>query len=394
MNAKQAMRTPRLFAIGCGIFMAVQFAFATHVTAQIIPAISGRVLDAATGEPVKGINVALHASRYEGFSVDTFMNDDKLTGQSGDFQFSRAVVGDGSPLSNFRGYWLTMNTDKGDSSGTDENTDQDVFYNPMANRRGQSVGNKKYFPLTIEFTPQACANSWNATCVYENPTSGLSIQLIPVIDDVKDCKQMENNSLQERCRQLNTYRAAFVHVDSYEEVKKGRELCNEVDGRTILEICLWELELYVANPAYERPIKPQVNEPIPDGMFPESLAGLPVTKNKHCGPRLEFSGRVMCAAGYGTETEQLVDVLIEEWPESEPSTAPPPWNPSYRDHEHATVTEELRPHGKILRYHGPQCNSFFWYSGDRHVEVLSCYLVPQLEQFVSYYLAKFPSTFQ
>src|SRR5256885_4541318 len=34
-----------------------------------------------------------------------------------------------------------------------------------------------------------------------------------------------------------------------------------------------------------------------------------VTKNKHCGPRLEFTGRVMCTAGYGTRSEEHTSEL-------------------------------------------------------------------------------------
>jgi hypothetical protein len=345
---------------------------------------------------VKGVNVALHTSRHEGFSVHTFLKDDKLTGQSGGFQFPASVQEGQTPLSNFEGYWLTVNTDKGDSRGTDENTFVDVLYNPMSNRRGQSVGNKMYYPLTIEFTQEACAHIWNATCVHENRTSGLSIQLIPVLNDVEDCMKINDSSLQERCRQLNTYRAALVHVDTYEEVKKDKRLCSEVDHGPISKTCLWQLDLYVANPArgFDRPMKPQVKEPIPDGMFPDSIAGLPVMKNRHCGPRLEFSGRVICASGYGTETKQLVAVYIEEWPGSEPSLRPTDWKPQYTDHDKATVSVEIRPGGQVLRYNGPQYNSFMWFSGDKHVEVFFYEPIPAQEQFVSFYLKHFPSTLQ
>lgn len=293
-----------------------------------------------------------------------------------------------------RSYWLTVNEGNEETGQEENSAETQVFYNPMSNRRGWAVGDKRYFPLIVTFRPEGCDRVWAATCLHIASRTDIAIPLIPVLDGIYGCNAIGESSLKEKCRQLNTYRGAFLHVDSYEEVKKGKELCNEVDGGAISKTCLLQLEAYVANPAYEREMKPQVNEPIPEGMFPESLGGLPVTKNKHCGPQLEFSGRVMCFAGYGTETEQLVAVHIEQWPESEQSTVPPPWNPGYRDHEYATVTEEQRPHGKVLRYHGPQCNSFLWYSGERHVEVLSCYPVPQLEQFVTYYLERFPSTFQ
>jgi hypothetical protein len=129
-------------------------------------------------------------------------------------------------------------------------------------------------------------------------------------------------------------------------------------------------------------------------MFPDSIAGL-LVKNKHCGPRLRFSGRVMCGAAYGSETKELLaTVQIEDFPEEETSNKPPPWNPSYTDHNEAKIREESLGDSKVLRYQGPQFNSFYWYSGKRHVEVFFYMPVPQQEQFVSYYLKRLPSNFQ
>src|SRR5271154_7458695 len=99
----------------------------------------------------------------------------------------------------------------------------------MSNRRGSAVGDTRYFPLTISFRHEGCDRVWAPTCMYQPSSSDIVIPPIPVLDDVNDCKRIADSSLQEKCRQLNTYRAAFVHVDSYEEVKKGKKLCNDVD---------------------------------------------------------------------------------------------------------------------------------------------------------------------
>ena len=364
-----------------------------YLAAQVILPVSGRVVDAITGMPIQGMSLTLQISTYEGFSVHTEVKNTATSNHAGRFSLAGTDHPAASPLDQIRSYWLTVN-EGFEETGLEENSaETQILSNPMSNRRGWEVGDKRYFPLTVSFRPEGCDRVWAAACTYTASRGDIVISLIPVLDDVYGCHAIGEPSLKEKCRQLNTYRGAFLHVDSYEEVKKGKELCNEVDGGTISNTCLSQLAGYVANPAYEREVKPQVNEPIPESMFPGALAGVAI-KNKHCGPRLEFSGRVLCFAGYGTETEQLVVIHIEEWPDSEQSTVPPPWNPSYRDHEQAIVTEEQRPNGKVLRYHGPQCSSFFWYSGDRHIEVLSCYPVPQLEQFVSYYLAKFPSNFR
>jgi hypothetical protein len=377
-------------------FCAVPFPKFLFVAAQVIPPVTGQLVDAISGKPIGGMGLTLQMSTYRGFSVHTEVKSTATSDLSGSFSLSGFKHPAETVLNEVRAYWLTVNEGLEATGQEESSAETQILYNPMSNRRDMVVGDTQYFPLTITFRHEGCARVWAAACMYMTSWSSIAVPVIPVLDDVKECNRIGNELLRENCRQLNTYRAAFVHVDSYEEVKKDKELCNEVDNGGIAKTCLWQLDLYVANPAhgYVRPMKPQVNEPIPEGMFPDSLAGLTVMKNKHCGPRLEFSGRVMCAAGYGSETKELVAVYIEEWPEEEQSTKPPTWKPAYTDQKEAAVTEELRPDGKVLRYRGPQYNSFYWHSSDRHVEVFFYYPIPQEEQFVSYYLAKFPSSFQ
>jgi hypothetical protein len=213
------------------------------------------------------------------------------------------------------------------------------------------------------------------------------------MNDVSDCGQIRNSSIQGRCKQLNAYRAAFMHVDSYEDVQRDKERCHQLESASVSKTCLDQLASYVANPAYDRSIKPQVGEPIPDGMFPDSIAGVPVMTNKHCGPRLELSGRIMCASGYGTQLKQLVAVYIELWPGSAKSIEARDWRPQYTDYAESIVNAEVWPGGgKILHYQGTMYNSFFWFSGERHVEVFFYHQIPERDQFVSYYLTQFPST--
>jgi len=361
----------------------------------VIAPVKGKVADAVTGRPIPGVALTLQASNYEGFSVGTEVKSRATSNLFGSFSLSGFNHPAKTPLDEIRSYWVTVNEGL-EATGQEENSAEVwILYDPMSNRGGMpAVANTRYFPLTVTFHQEGCSRAWAAACMYMTSSTDIVIPVIPVLDEVKDCLRIGDESLREKCRQLNTYRAAFVHVDSYEEVKKDKELCNAVDHGTITKACLWQLELYVANPAYARPIKPQVNEPILEGMFPNSLGEVPVMKNKHCGPRLEFSGRVMCAAGYGSETKELVAVYIEEWPEEERTAKPPDWRPQYTDYKQATISEEMRPQGKILRYRGPQYNSFYWYSGDRHVEVFFYYPIAQQEQFISYYLAKFPSNFR
>ena len=111
----------------------------------------------------------------------------------------------------------------------------------MFNRRGQPVGDKAYFPQAVTFTPDGCDRILNPACTYQESRRDFSVLLIPVLNNVEDCKKIEDSSVIENCRQLNTYRSAFVHVDNYEEVQKGKKLCDEVDAGPISRICLVQL---------------------------------------------------------------------------------------------------------------------------------------------------------
>jgi len=373
---------------------------------KVIPPVNGRVVDAVTGKSVRGVGLTLGSSSYEGWSVNTEVNHCATTGVFGWFFLLGGLSWRVLPTQ-FRSYWVTVNGGS-QLSEMEERTAIDlVLYSPLANRRNAPLTDRRYFPLTVSFGSHGCDQAWSPTCMYKSVWWGISIPLIPVLEDVNECKKIASASLQENCRELNTYRAAFVHVDSYEEVRIGRELCNEVDHGAISKTCLERLKLYIANVGFDqKPFKLQVNEPVPDGMFPDSIAGVHATENRHCGPRLFFDGRVSCAGSYGTATKQFVTVYIEEWPETELSSKPPMFN---HVGSSTNVTEERHLGGKITRYQGQwnsseqrpdgkisyyqhQSNSFGWYSRNRLVEVAFYNPIPQQEQFLSYYLQKYPGS--
>lgn len=179
-------------------------------------------------------------------------------------------------------------------------------------------------------------------------------------------------------------------MDSYQDEQKDKELCNSVDGGGISRICLSVLEGLSINAK-----SAQFPEPIPEGMFPDAIAGVPVMDSKSCGPRLAFDGSVRCVAWYGSDAlvmNPLVSVYIEEIPGSATSIAPD-WRPRYADQSEATVSAELWPGGgKFLHYKGQMYESYFWYSGDRHVEVFFYHPTSERDEFVSYYMRRYPST--
>jgi hypothetical protein len=385
------------------VFLIIPIALVFFLAVRVILPVTGRVVDAVSGKSIRGVRLSLEMSHYKGWSVHTELHDRAKSGTFGWFFLSGGLRWRGLPLPEFRSYWLTVNEADQISGQEEVSAAIQTMYNPMFNSRRAVVGDKNYFPLTVTFHRNGCERVWPATCMYKPFWWGISLPLIPVLEDINDCKRIKNLSLRENCRQLNTYRAAFVHGDSYDQVQKGKALCAEVDHAGLSSACLQQLALYIDNPAYERPIK-QVNEPTPDGMFPDSVAGLPAMNNGHCGPQLKFDGRVTCAGGYGTSVKQLVAVYFERWPEN--SNKPHEWS---HVGNQTDVTEEVRATGKILRYQGKwysgvqgadgksmqyehKVNSYVWCSANTVVEVLFYDPIPEQEKLLSYYLQKFPST--
>jgi hypothetical protein len=383
------------------LFLAIPLTLIFFFAVRVVPPVLGRVVDAVSGKSIRGVRVTLEMSHYQGWSVNTELHDNAKSGIFGWFFLSGALRWRGLPLPNFRSYWMTVNGSDQISGLEEKSAATQFMSNPMFNRKGIAVGDKRYFPLTVTFRRHGCDRVWAATCMYMPFSWDISVPLIPVLDDIHECNKIWNPSLRENCRQLNTYRAAFLHMDSYEDVKRAKALCAEVDHAGLSSWCLAELPQYIGGLGYERPIKPEVNELIPDGMFPDFIGGLPVMSNKHCGPRLLLDGQVNCAASYGTVLKTAVSVSIQQWPEG--AQKPENWG-----HMGGNVSEGVRAGGKVFRhddvwYSGVQSSNgklittqhsstaYRWYSGNTYVEVLFYDPLPQEEQFLSYYLQKFPS---
>ena len=368
--------------------------FVLLITFLMIPPTCGRVVDAITGRPVRDVNVVLQVSTYEGFGVDTEVKHVTSTNRfgwfllPGNFQWKL-------PLSDFRGSWLAVNEDKEGSIGGEEGSaSTEVSSNPMFDDRHMPVGNKLFFPITVTFKKDGCARVWAATCTHRIFWWGVSIPLIPVLENVEDCKKISESTLREQCRQLNTYRAAFAHVDNYEDTQKGKAFCAQVDHGAISAQCLWQLPVYIANPqAYERPIAASSNVPLPVGMFEATIGQVP-RFYQGCGNRDNFTGHFYCSARYGfKDSIDLVAVTVEEWPDSELARRRFPLDkPHFTDYEEATVKDEMRSGEKIRLYRGPLFAAAYWVSKNRFVQVLFYRPIPEQEKFISRYLSEFPST--
>jgi hypothetical protein len=269
-----------------------------------------------TSRPVGNIEVILQVSSIERWgSADVQVAHRTSTAESGWFVLPGTFRWNIPLVRHFQSSWLTLNAEQsGYVVGEEGSAAFEIQFDPMFNARNEPVGNTKYFPLAVTFRKDGCARVWDAACLYRKFWLGFSIPLVPVLNDMEDCNKISDSTLRERCRQLNTYRAAFVHVDAYEEAQRGKTFCNQLESAQLSKTCLDQLKTYIGNPTLNRTIKPKVNEPMPDGLFSDTLAGMPVVQNKQCSPRDEFSGQELCVSGYGTETKQLVRISIGEFP--------------------------------------------------------------------------------
>ena len=367
-----------------------------YLAAQVILPVSGRVVDGVTGKPIQGISLTLQISTYEGFSVRTDVKNTATTNVSGRFSLAGAIHPATSPLDQIRSHWLTVN-EGFEETGLEENSAAtQVLYNPMANRREWAVGDKRYFPLTVTFRPEGCDRVWAATCMYIASRTDIVIPLIPVLDDVYGCDAISEPSLKEKCRQLNSYRNAFAHIDSYEQVQEGKKLCAQVDQGVISAECLRELPVYMANPqAYERPVVPSPIVPLPEGMFVDAIGRVP-RFNQSCGMLDTFTGHFHCSASYGPkEYIQWVAVLVDEWPDSgSAQNYFPIEKPQFTDYKEATFRDDVLFGAKVRLYQGPQITAVLWVSKNRFVQIVFSHPIPEQLEFISHCLAEFPSTLQ
>jgi hypothetical protein len=165
--------------------------------AQVIPAVKGRVVDAVTGQPVKGINLSLQTSTHDA----TEMKGKAITNLFGSFLLSGFNQPAKTKLDDIQSFWVTVN-EALVASEQENSAEVRILYNPMSNRRGIPVGDAPYFPLTVTFRQEGCSRVWAAACVRMTSSIDIVIPVIPVLDDVKECNRIGDESLREKCRQL------------------------------------------------------------------------------------------------------------------------------------------------------------------------------------------------
>ncbi len=321
------------------------------------PALSGIVVDALTGKPVGGVDVTLRASlrvaSFGGGGDKPLRYENSTTSPDGRFRFpARAEAAAAGALASISEISLSVNrtfisvaqmlalsptetwrTSDGLSDVTwlaQHGTLADVSFarDPSAEFQVGRLQNKSYFPVSVQFL-RDCYNEWAAACLTLSPNAGVRIPLIPVLNDPAGCARIADAETQQRCRELNTYQAAFLHRETIAQVRQDKKLCESVDHGRASRECLEHLhnDVRLRAPPQGSLTPPPEMDPIENAMVLTPVAGLVVGS-----PRLDeadlfdetatYSARYSSAtAGWGVDPIlAVVDVLSAE-PASKDSVA-------------------------------------------------------------------------
>jgi hypothetical protein len=171
---------------------------------QVIPPVTGRVVDAVTGKSIRGVRLTLEMSHYEQWSVYSEVNGSAKSGAIGWFFLFGTLRWRGLPLSTAGPYWLTVNEADYPARGEEISAEIQFMRNPMPNWRDSHAGDRGYFPLVVSSRHYGCNKLWEVTCIYKPFAYAFPIRLIPVQEDINDCQKIESPVLRENRRQPNT----------------------------------------------------------------------------------------------------------------------------------------------------------------------------------------------
>ncbi len=208
---------------------------------RTVPPISAKVVDAITGKPVPGMSVCLQVENMNLGGLEALRADMSRTSDSGRFFFWPSVHA--RLLLSWRGYWTRVTDPKAQiipaCGGYAGWMDLGAKGWPI-NLGPDADGRQRYFPVALLLgQPDPYFRGWGAIHRAMGFPVGSRIALIPVLQNVSDCKKISDPSLAEDCRQLNTYAAAmFLRTkDDPGSWALAETLCDEVDHSYYSAMC-------------------------------------------------------------------------------------------------------------------------------------------------------------
>jgi hypothetical protein len=317
-----------------------------YVFVWFVPPISVKVVDAISGKPVQGINLCLQV-QSKSFHQDVLRKETSTTGTWGRSFFWPSVHQTGL-LENWDGYSVRITDPQTGLAvpcgpdlgpGLNEVSGNSVDLTPVQN------GRQSYFPVTLvhEESYQGSDSAWSATRRKIRFPLYQRIALIPILPDSEDCKQIPNRSQQQDCRNMNTEGEAISRHD----------------------------------------------------LFPAIVAGVPRISAEGHIETIGFTGqsRPVWAALYGQafSSRTQISMRFEEFANPQQTKDQIEW--LRKPNDKSAISEEgVNPGEKVIWHRSPWGARAVWASGNRVVEISFLVRFAQEQDFVAFFLRKYPST--
>ncbi len=195
--------------------------------------------DAITHKSVPGMSVCLHIESIGREVLATKMSRTSVLG----ILFLPPSIQAGLPLLGFDRFWVRVtDPDAGmvASCGGDIGPNQTRANGWPIQLGADAHGRTRYFPVALlRGVRDPYSLNWGAMNRAMGFPGGSRIELIPVLQNPSDCKQIQDPSLAEDCRQLNTFAAAMSlrKRDDKESWTRAEALCDEVDHSMYSGLC-------------------------------------------------------------------------------------------------------------------------------------------------------------
>jgi hypothetical protein len=234
---------PWLRRAAIGAFIPVALVFGIWLYAGTIPPILGRMVDATTGRAIGGSVCESIESSGLGWTTRTSHFD--TFSRNGWFylgpHFDKSKIG----------RWIVFNDLSGKCS-RDAGMGLDFDFYDVTH----TVRSGGYFPVVLEQDERyAGYHFWPATSRTLGFPLFVTVPIIPRLKTVEECAAIRDNSLQEQCRQLNTYLSAMETIAASTDethASHALELCSKLVPEKVAVGCQKTINELVAFETYRR----------------------------------------------------------------------------------------------------------------------------------------------
>ncbi|MFZ0861625.1 MAG: hypothetical protein WCA27_09635 [Candidatus Sulfotelmatobacter sp.] len=234
---------PWLRRTGIGALLLTGFVIGTWVYVETTPPVLGRIVDARTGRVIEGR--VCESVEYADWGWTTRTTRLNTFSRNGWFYLS--------PQFGARriGRWIVFN-DLSEECRRDVGLALYFDFNDVAD----TLHGGGYFPVVLEQNKRdAGYHIWPATWRTIGLPLFVTVPMIPQLKDVGECAAIADTTLQEQCRQLNTYFASMESIAAGADephVSHALEMCAQLTPETVASLCEKNVKFLSAMDAAKR----------------------------------------------------------------------------------------------------------------------------------------------